>query len=96
MKKSLVKHRIVILDEYLPQISEALQKAKDSLGVTPLSHDIEEIRQPHPRAYRPWPPAEEENQRSQFLDGLSLDELAAASGRRPSAVRFRPTRLGDL
>jgi hypothetical protein len=42
------KRRIVILDEYLPQISEALQKAFVSLGLKPKSPDIEQICQTHP------------------------------------------------
>lgn len=41
-------------------------------------------------------PAEEEKLRSQFLDGSSLDELAAAFRRRPSAIRSHPTPLGVL
>ena len=90
------KRRIVILDEYLPQISEAFQKALVSLDLKPKSHDVEEIRQTFPRAYQPWTADEEEKLRSQFLDGSSPDELAADLGRQPGAIRSRLTRLGLL
>ena len=90
------KRRIVILDEYLPQISEAFQKALVSLGFKSKSSDIEQIRQTHPRAYQPWTADEEEKLRYQFHGGSKIDELAANLGRQPSAILSRLARLGLL
>ena len=55
---------------------------------------IQAVRKSHPRAYEPWSSSEEQQLVSLFESGLSIDRIAAALERRPSAVRTRLNRLG--
>ncbi len=55
---------------------------------------IGQARQSHPRAYEMWTPEEEQQLKSMFESGRSIDEIAAELGRRPSAVTSRLSHSG--
>ena len=54
---------------------------------------IDQARQSHPRAYE-WTPEKEQQLKSMFESGRSIDEIAAELGRQPSAVTSRLSRSG--
>ncbi|WFF00706.1 hypothetical protein [Micromonospora sp. WMMD964] len=54
---------------------------------------IAEIRQRHPKAYRPWTPQADSELMKGYLAGHSIDELAMSFERQPSAVQRRLERL---
>ena len=64
---------------------------------SPPAHEdalhIDQARQSHPRAYE-WTPEEEQQLKSMFESGRSIDEIAAELGRQPSAVTSRLSRSG--
>ena len=55
---------------------------------------MQEVRESHPRAYEPWSPDEEENLKSLFKAGQTINGIASTLGRQSSAIRSRLKRLG--
>ncbi len=55
---------------------------------------IRQIREVHPRAYEPWSPVEEQELTRLFKSGQSINDMASALKRKPSAIRSRLKRLG--
>ena len=55
---------------------------------------LDTARPPHSRAYEPWSPGEDQRLRDLFESGQSVDEIASALGRRPSAIGSRLRRSG--
>ena len=54
---------------------------------------LDKIRDKYPRAYRPWPPREDNQLADMFKRGLSLDVMSNQLGRQPGAVRIRLEKL---
>ena len=66
-------------------------------AASPASEDgshIDQAKQSHPRAYEMWTPEEEQQLKSMFESGSSIDQIAAELGRQPSAVTSRLSRSG--
>jgi hypothetical protein len=55
---------------------------------------VDEKRQEHPRAYEKWEPVEEDELVWLFEQGKSMNEIAGALSRQPSAIKARLRRLG--
>ncbi|GAA3832455.1 hypothetical protein GCM10022226_62100 [Sphaerisporangium flaviroseum] len=53
------------------------------------AYRVADIREHHPTAYRRWTEEEEQHLRRRHAEGATLDELAAESGRQPSAISSR-------
>ncbi len=74
-------------------VAEAAREALALAEGTPPK-TVEERRQGHARAYEPWTAEEEGRLREMVGVGQGIEEMAAALGRQPSAVRSRLVRLG--
>jgi DNA-directed RNA polymerase specialized sigma24 family protein len=62
--------------------------------VTREGSTVEEARQKHPTAYARWTAEEEAELVRRHAAGATVDELAEALGRKPSAIERRLERLG--
>ena len=102
-RKALRKLRLPIRMRPLRELLEAhvtVGGASDSSvpeAASPASEDgpyIDHARQSHPRAYEIWTPEEEQQLKSMFESGRTIDEIAAELGRQPSAVTSRLSRSG--
>ena len=60
----------------------------------PWSAYMQQLRVSYPREYQPWSSSEEQQLVRLFESGLSIDDIAAALERRPSAVLTQLSRLG--
>lgn len=56
--------------------------------------DPEQLRAQYPNIGKPWRTVDDENLLASYRSGESLDELATAFGRQPSAIRSRLAKLG--
>jgi hypothetical protein len=66
-------------------------KAQDQKSQKTRAYSLDEKRKQHPRAYERW--TAEEDARLQAAFTKATDELAAAFGRQPSAIRARLRKL---
>ena len=67
-----------------------------SAGAEPEAESayMQPVQVSYPRAYQPWSSSEEQQLVRLFESGLSIENIAAALERSPSAVRIRLNRLG--
>ena len=100
-RPSRLRHREFLVDPRSTSSgnSEALAKRARTLGSLDAEPElgsayVQQVRLSHPRAYEPWSSSEEQQLMHLFESGLSIDNIAAALERRPSAIRTRLNRLG--
>lgn len=60
---------------------------------TSKAYSFEEIRKEYPKAYEPWTKEEDDQLKTEFNNGKSIDELAKMFQRKPSAIRDRLRKL---
>lgn len=87
---------IMIFQEHLAAFLAALQEILEIAGFRFKTYDLQTIRQHYPKAYAKW--AEEEDKRltEEYQGGKTIEELAKAFQRKPSAIRARLRKLGLL
>ena len=74
--------------------SEALGESGSPSAPSPSkAYSLEEIRAEHPNAYRKWDDYQDWRLSRLVQDGKSVDEMALALQRQPSAVRSRMEKL---
>lgn len=81
------------LAEIPNQIEIALQSQTDP-GLTPKADKTAEILKKYPRSATKWTTAEDEELKTEYNRGLSIQELAKQFQRQPSAIRTRLQKLG--
>jgi hypothetical protein len=72
-----------------------LQSARSALGVKPKSYSLDDIRQTHHRAYRPWTEEEDQMLLARFEADCPIGELATIFEREDRAIRSRLKKLRD-
>jgi len=69
--------------------------AEIASSVNPKSYSLDEIRQTHHRAYRPWTDEEDQMLLARFDADCSIDDLAVFFEREEGAIRSRLKKLRD-
>ena len=54
---------------------------------------LDKLREKYPRAYRPWPPREDNQLAEMLKRGLSVNDMSRQLGRQPGAIRIRLEKL---
>ncbi len=88
--------RVMIFQEHLESFAESFQKVLQFLGAKTKAYNLDEIRQRYPKAYERWTPDEDEQLRTKYQEGISIDDLATYFQRQPTAIRSRLAKLGLL
>ena len=87
-------------DDFLAAISEYRSGNPHQATETARKADfiedgkLDEIRRSYPRAYEPWTNDEEQDLERLYNAGRDVEEIAAALGRQPGAIRSRLNRIG--
>lgn len=89
------RHRIMVFEEYIPAFVEGIRKILGIEESTPQhkAYDIKQIRENHPKAYKPWSREEDERLLRLADDGVSQPELAHIFQRNQGAIRSRLKKL---
>ena len=88
-------------DDFLAAISEYRSENPHQATETVRKADFiedgkpDEIRRSYPRAYEPWTNDEEQELERLYNAGRDVEEIAAALGRQPGAIRSRLNRIGS-
>jgi DNA-directed RNA polymerase specialized sigma24 family protein len=97
-----VNKALKTLIEIVPRMSlevgnlQNVSRSQEKSEQTQNSYSFEEKRKQHPHAYERWSKDEEEQLRSQYTEGTSIDEIATKLQRKPSAVKSRLKKLNLL
>ena len=84
--------------EDLPVVAELIAATFNvlSTGQPTTAPALADLRRIHPNAYEKWTAEEEEHLVDAFRSGTVVRDLAVEFGRRPSAIRTRLIRLGEI
>lgn len=76
--------------EYLrTQMKAQVQKPKNKASSGGWKEKIEQMRQTHPNAFRPWEAKDDEQLKQDFLNGADLDALSESFGRHKGSIVAR-------
>lgn len=82
--------RFAHLAEKIDERAKVVPKAKSGNS---WADKIAKMRETYPNAYRPWEPAQDDELRLEFTNGLSIAELSQLMGRHEGSVKMRLQKL---
>ncbi|QIH32314.1 DUF3276 family protein [Sphingobacterium sp. DR205] len=93
------KYKILIFEEDIRDFKKVFNRAVKKLEkLTDLESDkksytLDDIREQHPQAYRPWSAEDDEKLEALFCEGKTVKELAATFERKEGAITSRIKKL---
>jgi len=87
------RHRILIFEEDFNDFKTAFNRVARKLVSENKSYSLDDIREKHPQAYRPWSLEDDEKLETLFCEGKSVKELASTFERNEGAIRSRIKKL---
>src|SRR5690606_8022642 len=93
------KHKILIFEEDIKDFKKLFNRAVKKLEkladpeCAKESYTLDDIREQHPQAYRPWSTEDDENLEALFCEGKTVKELANIFERKEGAITSRIKKL---
>lgn len=89
------RHRIMVFEEHIPAFLEGINKILGIERNAPQNkaYNVEQIRETHPLAYKPWSREEDEHLLRLANDGVTKSELEHIFQRNRGAIQSRLKKL---
>lgn len=93
------KYKILIFEEDIKDFKKVFNRAVKKLEKLTdpesdkKSYTLDDIREQHPQAYRPWSTEDDENLEALFCEGKTVKELANIFERKEGAITSRIKKL---
>jgi hypothetical protein len=88
-------HQIIVFQEHIKSFFEGLEKSINFMipGSINKTYNVQKIREKYPQAYMKWTEELDLLLRNLYKQGKTINELAEAFQRKPSAIRARLLKL---
>lgn len=81
-------------DQSLDDLLSEIKQSRMTTAQSESQQRLRKIQQRYPHAYERWTPADDDELRRLFREGVSVQSLAGQFGRQPSAIQSRLRKLG--